>query len=259
MQLSSKKVCSCNRDGLTTCNIELADELKTLTTRGNIGGTRFIRKYLNGLNLKNCGLKIIDVGCAQAPYRDCLSEGNIACGLDSCPKRLLLGDRNAIGSGYQDLLLAESTQIPSIDDQFDVVICTELIEHVVETRTLLEAFNRVLKTGGRLIITTPNLVSLWNRVSILFGSGKGFRPYMILRGQSVHNKSLSIEYPDQILHVRFFTFDSLKKLMTESGFTVVNTTGYDPVLCRIPPLNRIFKTLCEDIVIECVKVARPGN
>ena len=254
MQLSSKMVCNCNRDGLTTCNIELAKELETLTAKGEVRGTRFIRKYINSMNLKNRCLKILDVGCAQAPYGDCLSEGNTVCGLDSCPRRLLLGEKNVVGSGYKELLLADALQIPLYDDQFDLVICTELIEHVLEVRTLLKELNRVLKTGGRLLVTTPNLVSVWNRMSIIFGSGRGFTPWGILKGEGVYNRFFSIQYPDQTLHLRFFTFDSLKRLMAESGFKVLNTTGYDPVLCRIPPLNRIFKTFCQNIVMECAKV-----
>jgi len=41
-------------------------------------------------------------------------------------------------------------------NQFDVVICFQLIEHIQEDTTLLSEIYRVLKPGGKLILTTPN-------------------------------------------------------------------------------------------------------
>lgn len=48
--------------------------------------------------------------------------------------------------------------------QYDVVLCTGVIEHVPHTpRFLLEALDRVLRPGGHLIVDTPNLTHLYNR------------------------------------------------------------------------------------------------
>jgi len=47
------------------------------------------------------------------------------------------------------------------DSTFDTVICFQVIEHVKEDRQLLEEAHRILKPGGRLLLTTPNrLMSL---------------------------------------------------------------------------------------------------
>lgn len=47
------------------------------------------------------------------------------------------------------------------DNSFDTVICFQVIEHVKKDRQLLEEAHRILKPGGRLLLTTPNrLMSL---------------------------------------------------------------------------------------------------
>ncbi|MBK9720318.1 MAG: methyltransferase domain-containing protein [Saprospiraceae bacterium] len=42
------------------------------------------------------------------------------------------------------------------NDRFDIVICFQLIEHIQDDKTLLSEIHRVLKPGGKLLLTTPN-------------------------------------------------------------------------------------------------------
>ena len=51
----------------------------------------------------------------------------------------------------------------------DLVIALEIIEHLFDTDHFLSEINRVLKPGGYLILSTPNLASLTNRLKLLFG------------------------------------------------------------------------------------------
>ncbi|NQU60338.1 MAG: ATP-binding cassette domain-containing protein [Rhodospirillales bacterium] len=56
------------------------------------------------------------------------------------------------------------------DNFFDVVLCMSVIEHVPDTpKNLLETLTRVLKPGGRLIMDTPNLAYVSNRLKMLRG------------------------------------------------------------------------------------------
>lgn len=59
-------------------------------------------------------------------------------------------------------LTADGLHLPFKSCQFDVVVCSEVVEHVTEKRRLLMEINRVLKLPGYLILTTPNLSSLVN-------------------------------------------------------------------------------------------------
>ena len=57
--------------------------------------------------------------------------------------------------------------LPYADQSFDVVCCSEVIEHVENFRELLRQAHRVLKPGGVLVVTTPNVLNLKSRVRYL--------------------------------------------------------------------------------------------
>ena len=52
---------------------------------------------------------------------------------------------------------------------YDVVMTCEVIEHVIDTDHFITTIKNLLKPGGTLIITTPNLASFYNRILLLFG------------------------------------------------------------------------------------------
>lgn len=57
--------------------------------------------------------------------------------------------------------------IPLPDDAYDVVVAIEVIEHMEDHFRFVRELLRVLKPGGMLIITTPNVVSLSSRIHFL--------------------------------------------------------------------------------------------
>jgi SAM-dependent methyltransferase len=63
-------------------------------------------------------------------------------------------------------------RLPFDDESFDYVVSVEGIEHVSDRQGLLREFRRVTRKGGRLIITTPNMLNLRARVSMALS---GFR------------------------------------------------------------------------------------
>jgi SAM-dependent methyltransferase len=57
--------------------------------------------------------------------------------------------------------------LPYPDESFDLVVLTEVIEHLENHRTALSEVARVLRPGGRLILTTPNIMRLDSRLSFM--------------------------------------------------------------------------------------------
>ena len=57
-------------------------------------------------------------------------------------------------------LIASSTAIPIREKQFDLVLCTEVLEHVSEPGKALQEIRRVLKPSGHLFISVPFLIGL---------------------------------------------------------------------------------------------------
>ena len=58
---------------------------------------------------------------------------------------------------------------PVENERYDVIIASEVMEHVFNTDFLIEEFKRILKFNGRIIITTRNMHSAANRLLFLIG------------------------------------------------------------------------------------------
>jgi SAM-dependent methyltransferase len=79
-----------------------------------------------------------------------------------------------------DLFDAEKDRFPYNDSYFDTVLCCELIEHLPnDPMFMLSEINRVLKPGGHLVLTTPNITSLRAISAMLQGYHPGFFPAYI--------------------------------------------------------------------------------
>ena len=236
-------VCSCNRDGLVTHSIDLKkmlkEELRTPKGKPKIEDSAIAENIRVDIG-KNS--KILDIGCGEGRYGPILSEKNEAYALDGCVFRFLFSNEkgdpdNATNKGYKGLLLGDARELPFEDGAFDVIIATEIVEHIVETRQFINEVNRVLKKGGKLILTTPNLASLGNRLGLLFGKGLKFHPFGPIKGEGFYprvdwqGKKVNfscIRYPEQPLHYRFFTFESMRTFLDQTGFDVVKELGIDP-------------------------------
>lgn len=77
--------------------------------------------------------------------------------------------------------------LPWDDEWFDLVLCIEGIEHLEAPFNACREFYRILKPGGCLVISTPNVASLWSRIKFLFtGTFFWFDPEEIPRSGHVN-------------------------------------------------------------------------
>lgn len=70
--------------------------------------------------------------------------------------------------------VCDITSIPVEDGSFDVVICTEVLEHVPEPIKAIGEFSRIMKPAGTLLLTAPLGCGLHQKPHIYYG---GFSPY----------------------------------------------------------------------------------
>ncbi len=75
---------------------------------------------------------------------------------------------------YADL----KKDLPIASGLADFVICQEGVEHIADQIHMFCEFSRVLKPGGRLLITTPNYSNLRSRLSYMLGESEYFGKYM---------------------------------------------------------------------------------
>lgn len=106
-----------------------------------------------------------------------------------------------------------------------------MIEHLYNPDILLAEIHRVLKPGGTLVLSTPNLASWVNRILLLFGR--------FPRGMSISIKSTlaggsdflrrppreCIEDAEFDYHVRLYTFGAMKVLLRIHHFRLIETKG----------------------------------
>ena len=69
-------------------------------------------------------------------------------------------------------------RLPLEDASVDVLVCVEGIEHVVDRHRVLSEFRRVLRPGGRLLLTTPNLLSGRARLAYALTGQRALRSYV---------------------------------------------------------------------------------
>jgi SAM-dependent methyltransferase len=93
--------------------------------------------------------KVVDVGCGAQPYRSLLPAGTAYVGLD------IERAKEAFGYATPDTILFDGGHWPEGARDADVVLCTEVLEHVREPRALLAEAHAALRPGGRLLLTVP--------------------------------------------------------------------------------------------------------
>jgi len=63
----------------------------------------------------------------------------------------------------------EKEPLPLPDEAFDLVVCNQVLEHLKNIYRPLSEMDRIVRTGGLLLIGVPNLSGLYNRLLLLFG------------------------------------------------------------------------------------------
>lgn len=148
------------------------------------------------------GKKILDLGCRDGIMTSAFAEGNqLTCidvdqtGLRCCAEKL------QVNTVWHDI----NEPLPFNDASFDVVIASDVLEHVVLHQQLVSECRRVLGGNGIFLGSTPNAYYWSNRIRMLLGID-------------------IIEYIDP-MHVRHFSMDSLSRLIADS-FSKVDVIPY---------------------------------
>jgi SAM-dependent methyltransferase len=128
-----------------------------------------------------------------------------------------------------------SPGLPVADGAAGVVIMSELIEHLVDPDKAVAEVRRVLRPGGSLLLSTPNLAAWYNRGLLAFGIQPIFSEVSL---HGVYGRPGSVVAG----HLRLFTRRALTEFLAGSGFRCVTVTGarYHDVPRPLRPLDRAF-------------------
>lgn len=117
-------------------------------------------KYLSPKDVE--GRRVLEIGCGR---------GELACAIaawepgpshfiaaDFAQSAVRLGRRRALAGAAPGLswLVADVQDIALPDASIDTIVSCETIEHLLDPQKALHEFHRILRPGGRLVLTTPN-------------------------------------------------------------------------------------------------------
>jgi SAM-dependent methyltransferase len=102
------------------------------------------------------GLRVVDIGCGAGPaLRYLAARGALALGLDH--SRYALATATQLSPKSWVALNDSASGLPIQTGSADLVLMSELVEHIRPVEPLLRECHRILKPGGRVVVTTPNL------------------------------------------------------------------------------------------------------
>lgn len=107
-------------------------------------------------------------------------------------------------------------------DSFDFIVCVEGLEHIENPANAIREFSRVLKTGGKLVISVPNIMNIEERLKWLFsGYTSHFKPLSEENLRTIGEQYGGIE--EVALHVNPIGYSEVRFLLEKNNFELVKT------------------------------------
>lgn len=171
------------------------------------------------------GKKVVDVGCGGGILAESMAKkGAQVTGIDLSEKPLKVADLHSLESGVQvryELIAAEALAARE-PGQYDVVTCMEMLEHVPDPASIVQACATLVKPGGHVFFSTINR----NPKSYLFAV-IGAEYLLKLLPKGTHD------------YAKFLTPAELGRFIRQAGLNMdcLKGMGYNP-LTKVYSLNQ---------------------
>ena len=114
------------------------------------------------------GCRFLDIGCSDGKFTLEFATrigAKKVCGVDIYEPALVEARKKGIMVKKCDV----NEKIPFLSEFFDVILCNQVAEHLLNPDNLFDEIRRLLKTDGCAYISIPNLCALHNRIFVLLG------------------------------------------------------------------------------------------
>ena len=188
---------------------------------------RMIKNHILELVLDHRHQRVLDLPCGRGGCTQMLLDRGVeVVSADLHPEVFIVPGRSGI---YADL----NATLPFSDGEFDAMVCIEGIEHIENPHLLAREANRILRAGGKLYLSTPNVLSIRSRLSNLFRGYPNLFHYMIEIDQETGLEKA-------IDHINPIGFLELRYVLSQWGFQVesVHASRYYK---RMSPLYRLLR------------------
>lgn len=161
--------------------------------------------------------QLLDVGCASGHQVFKASEVcKKAVGIDVGDEFIDTAKKIAQENNVKNVefILTKGDKIPFADESFDRLICSEVLEHVIDVDPFLDEIIRVVKKGGVMVFTVPN----WNNRGTLYKRAVNlFRPFPFTPITDFSMEGIK-KHGDA--HVRQFTLKTFADFVSSHGVRV---------------------------------------
>jgi SAM-dependent methyltransferase len=196
-----------------------------------------ITKKVNNVGEK----RILDVGCGDGSFAVRLRKYSRVFGIDLSQKAVDLARKAGLSVYKAD---ASREELPFDSEYLDVVYMGDVIEHLFDPDFAICEVLRVLKRGGFLVLSTPNLASWLNRLLLFLGLQPRYSEVSTVKQFG----RLGRQDFAPVGHLRLFTHRALRQFLTFHHFNIVKVEGVaseglpralghiDRTISRIPSL-----------------------
>ena len=189
--------------------------------------------------------RILDIGCGNGEF-SChfFNKYEAVYGIDISETAVKIARKKKIIAEQIDL--DNCPRLPFELKFFDTIVCTEVIEHLINFQNVFKLFHEVLKDDGVLIVTVPN-AGWWRfRLNVLLG-----RPFYF-------SNKVSIELCGNFFeHIRFINVADMKRIIKPYFFIKEMIPQLNGGLTRI--ISRIRKSLAFRLIYIMKKEKRAKN
>lgn len=189
---------------------------------------------------------VLDAGTGSGALAEALSDAGFRVTAADIDASFFRADRPGIRFIAADF----NETSPFEDGSFDCVTCLEMIEHVENPFALLRELYRVLKPGGTLVISTPNILNIRSRLRFLLEGNYDYFKYPLPEWEQ--------DGTGANLHVNPIRLHEMEYYVRKAGFVVeeVFTSNYRYGLRWLFPLEWAIRL---QTAIKVAKSRRPGE
>lgn len=152
--------------------------------------------------------------------------------------------------------MSDAECLPFGDNTFDVVMCSEVLEHLLHPETALREMRRVVKPTGTVVLSTPCAVSLSDLAMDLF---RVFHPHIEAEKDVHFDKKTYLatrRQGEQVteetfvrVHLRF-RYADLSEMVHQAGFVVERALG---TVFAFPPHYQVFYRYCPTFCLPAIR------